>query len=88
MIRQLFAILALILGLAAVAEPVQAARPGASVETVGQAEQATPCRKAPIVLQLDGEARRGREARPGCLPAPRAVVMVPSVQLQADRAHE
>ncbi len=89
MIRQLLAVLALITGLIAVAEPVQAARPGASVETASQAEQGSPCRRARVVLQLDEEPRRGRDMRErGCLPSARAAVAVPSVQLQADRARE
>ncbi len=88
MLRQLLTLLAILAGFAAVAEPVHAARAGAAVESVGQVEQAAPCRKARIVLQLDEEPRKARAARERDCPGPRAGVIVPSVQLKADRARE
>lgn len=89
MLRQLLTLLAILTGMVAVAEPVHALHAGAAVETVGQAEQSAPCRQARIVLQFDEEPRKGRTARErGCPPGPRASVIVPSVQLQADRARE
>ena len=89
MLRQLLAILALVTGLAALAEPAQAARVGASVESVSQAEQASPCVKSRVVLQLGGDTRPVREARERpCISAPRTAVLLPTVQLQADRARE
>jgi hypothetical protein len=87
--RQLLTLLALFTSLVAVGAPVHAANPGATVASASQAEAATPCRRAHVVLQLGDAPTRARATRErGCAPVARSIVIVPSVQLQADRAHE
>ena len=86
MLRQLLAVLALITGLAAMVEPAQAAR--ASVETVGESDQGSPCAVLPVILSLGRQAGGAREAREKPCRATARRVMVPAVQLQADRARE
>ncbi|MEO0062731.1 MAG: hypothetical protein RLZZ08_1291 [Pseudomonadota bacterium] len=87
MIRQLLALIALITGLAAVAEPAQARF--ADMETVGQAvatgmacKQGIPAAHIPTGRALE------RLESPRVCALPRIVIIVPPVMMQVDRAHE
>ncbi len=88
MLRQFLAILALVTGLAAMGEPLRAAEIGVAVESAGQGGEAAPCVRVPRVLELSGEARKTRNVER--LPCRRTVrtSVVPTIQLQADRARE
>lgn len=88
MLRQLLAILALVTGLAALAEPVRAAEIGTAVEAVGHGGEAAPCVRAPLVLQLEGQARRVRASERAPRRRSARALSVPAIQLRADRARE
>ena len=89
MFRRLFTVLALLTGLAALAEPAQAARADTALEAVGAAEQAVAAADAIIARADDGGAYRLlgvaqlTHAQPS---SPDAIA--PAVQLKADRARE
>lgn len=87
MIRQLLALLALITGLAAVAEPAQARY--ADVQAVSQAVQREAgCKQGVVASQAVSGQLWGRVDQARACPRPQIVVIVPPVMLQADRAHE
>lgn len=89
MLRQFLTVLALISGLAALAEPAQAARFASDIATSSETEQGPSgaiARPGLVGESIGGDFRRARAAK-FC---PRAVVtvIVPPVHLKADRARE
>ncbi|MGC1270379.1 MAG: hypothetical protein WA842_07280 [Croceibacterium sp.] len=87
MIRQLLALIALITGLAAVAEPAQARY--ADVQAVSQAVQRDAgCKQGVVARQTVAGQLWGRAEQTRSCPRPQIVVIVPPVMLKADRAHE
>lgn len=87
MIRQLLALIALITGLAAVAQPVQARI--VPVEAVGQAlARDMVCQKGTLSTQLDRQWTTKSPEPPKICPRPQIVIIVPPVMLQVDRARE
>jgi hypothetical protein len=91
MIRQMLALIALITGFAAVAEPARAH--SAAIESVGQAElRDMGCQLGAVVQNRTSGwspgVNRQRIDTPKICPRPQIVIIVPPVMLQADRAHE
>ena len=89
MLRQFLVALALVTGLAALAEPAQAARFASDIATTSVAEQGQACASANsglIAAGLRSDVRQSYIDK--TRPRPAAKVIVPTVQLQADRARE
>lgn len=87
MIRQILALIALITGFAAVAEPAQARY--ADVQAVTQTVQRdAACKQGVVASQSITSQLWGRVDQSRICPRPRIVIIVPTVMLQADRAHE
>lgn len=87
MIRQILALIALITGLAAVAEPAQARY--ADVQAVSQAVQRDAgCKQGVVASRSVTSTLWGRVDQARSCPRPQIVVIVPPVMLKADRAHE
>jgi hypothetical protein len=89
MLRQLFALLLLLTGLAALGQPAQArAYEGGSAGLAAAAEYVSPVRPDPRQASLPAPAR-AVESRTGIARSLFAVPMAaPTVRVQADRAHE
>ncbi|OYW44099.1 MAG: hypothetical protein B7Z08_12015 [Sphingomonadales bacterium 32-68-7] len=88
MLRNFLALLAICAGLVAVAEPARAAV--SVVETVRQVERTgLACTSAPAGVQ-NGERPRAERMLERSRPCPRptVVLIVPTVMLRVDRAHE
>lgn len=87
MIRQILALIALITGLAAVAEPARAHVAG--IENVGQMElRDLGCQQGDVTAHLVKGWQTFRPETPKVCPRPQIVIIVPPVMLQVDRAHE
>jgi hypothetical protein len=89
MLRKLLALLVLVTGLAAIGQPAQALV--GDVQSVRAAADAGyACAAQPGQRSAPSSLRRERdEAQPKSCPKPRRIVLVvPTVMLQADRAHE
>jgi hypothetical protein len=87
MLRQLLTLLAVISGFTLAAEPVAAAQ--GAVVSVASADAQTDCApiaNAPLQMAEARQANRAQQALP--YPARPAIVSVPTVYLQADRARE
>jgi hypothetical protein len=89
MLRQLFALLLLLTGLAALGQPAQArAYEGGSAGLAAAAEYISPARPDPRLASLPAPAR-AVESRTGSLgPLFVLPMAAPAVRVQADRAHE
>ncbi len=87
MIRQLLALVALITGLAAVAEPAQARY--ADIQAASQAAQRdASCKQRAVASTVATGRAWDRADQPKVCPRPQIVIIVPPVMLQADRARE
>lgn len=87
MLRQLLTLLAVISGFTLAAEPVAAAQGAVmSVAAADQQAECPPVVSAPMQLAQARQASLAQRA----IPCPRRpiIVVVPPVQIQADRAHE
>ena len=88
MLRKLLALLVLVTGLAAAGQPAQAMV--LKVDSVQAIEAGYACVAQPGQRSNPASIRRERdEVQPKqCPKPPRVVLVVPTVMLQADRAHE
>ena len=87
MLRQLLTLLAVISGFTLAAEPVAAAQGAViSVAVADQQAECAPVVSAPLQLTQMRQANRTQQANP--CPRRPVIVVVPPVQIQADRAHE
>lgn len=90
MLRKLIALLVLVTGLAAFGQPAQARI--VELDSVGLSSlSASPVRAAQVhvvVTRFIAKGERGEAPQKGGTKPPRVVVVVPTVMLQADRAHE
>ncbi|RIV83362.1 hypothetical protein [Aurantiacibacter zhengii] len=85
MLRQLLTLLALVSGLGLVATPAVAAQ--ANVVSVAASGDTSDCQVVSLPLELVRGKARDPQVRQPCRPRP-LIVHTPTVQLQADRAHE
>lgn len=89
MLRQLLTILALFSGLAAVAQPAQAARLASAVESsTAQSVQGPSCSTVRAQGILDDAQAQGENPRETFCTNPTFTVYVPTIMLRVDRAHE
>lgn len=90
MLRKLIALLVLVTGLAAFGQPAQARI--ADLDSVGLASlSASPAHAAQVHVvapRFVAKRERGEAPQKGGTKPPKVVVVVPTVMLQADRAHE
>ena len=88
MLRKLLALLVLVTGLAAAGQPAQAMV--LKVDSVQTVEAGFACTAQPGLRSNPASVRHERdEVQPkACPKPPRIVLVVPTVMLQADRAHE
>lgn len=90
MLRQLFALLALLSGLAAVGAPAQAAvntAVGIGLEQTAGVEVAPKSGK-PNCTDREGDQKVRADKATPCRPAPTVVIVVPTVMFGPDRAFE
>lgn len=89
MLRKLIALLVLVTGLAALGQPAQALNTGVeSVRTAVDAGYACADHAGQIAGQRAARIQRDEALPKACPRPPRIVLVVPTVMLQADRAHE
>lgn len=89
MMRQFLALVAILTGLTTLAAPAQArfsSLDDVRVQVAG--ESAAQCQPVQVAAAIRPASPIGGDTRPGLCPRPGAMVVIPPVMLQVDRAHE